>query len=131
MYSRIYSLFVLAAEVTTEAGQAVGTSPPARQLAPGCGGPNMVPNVLVPLIIVFVIMYIFIVSPQRKRDKRRREMLDSVAKGDDVVTIGGIRGTVWQVKEDEVVVKVSDDVKMTFSRGAIARVGKEEAGSTK
>ena len=77
------------------------------------------------LVIIFGVMYIFVFMPQRKKEKQRRQMLDAVQKGDDVVTIGGIYGKVWQVKDQEVVLQVSDNVKMTFSRGAIARVEKK------
>jgi len=77
---------------------------------------------LLPIILIFVIMYFLIMWPQRKKDKARRAMLEAVQKGDEVVTIGGIHGKVWQVKDQEIVVTVDDDVNLTFSRGAIAQV---------
>lgn len=106
-------IFALAAE-TSPAGY-------AQQ-----GGGGAVFNLLIPLLLVFVIMYLFVVAPQRKREKQRREMLDAITKGDDVVTIGGIYGKVFQAKEKEVVLDVGGGVKITFSRGAIARVLKGE-----
>ena len=108
-----YSLLMLAAEATSPAA--------GKQ-----GGDNMFLGLLVPLGIIFAVMYIFVFAPQRKKEKRRRSMLDQIAKGDDIVTIGGIRGKVWQVKDQEVVVTVSENIKMTFSRGAIARIEKGE-----
>jgi len=107
-------MFALAAETS-----------PAAPAQPGGGG-GAFTSLLIPLILVFVIMYLFVVAPQRKREKQRREMLDALAKGDDVVTIGGIYGKVFQTKEKEVVLDVGGGVKLTFSRGAIARVVKGE-----
>jgi len=145
MFSTIHSILTLAAaktaevtspaaKVVTGAARRVASSPPGQgapqQPQAPCGGRDMFTGFFIPLIIVFVIMYIFIISPQRKKEKHRREMLDSLGKGDNAVTIGGIHGTVWQVKDEEIVLKIDGDIKMTFSRGAIARVvKKEESGS--
>lgn len=120
MTSIAYSLMLLAAEGAPAAADDNG----------GRGGSGMLLQFIVPLIIVFVIMYIFIIAPQRKRDKQRRQMLSALGKGDEVVTIGGIRGTITQVSEEEVVLEVSDKVKMTFSRGAIARVVEDDGSKS-
>lgn len=77
---------------------------------------------LLPIVLIFVIMYFLIMWPQRKKDKERRKMIEAMQKGDDVVTIGGIHGKIWQVKDQEIVVTVADDVRLTFSRGAISQV---------
>ncbi len=84
---------------------------------------------IVPLIIVFGIMYVFIIAPQRKREKHRRQMLSALGKGDEVVTIGGLRGTISKINEEEVVLEVDENVNMTFSRGAIASVVEGEKKS--
>ena len=117
MIARFYCLL---AQVSST--PSAGTSP-TTPTGQGRGG-GALWQLLMPLIIVFVIMYLFVVAPQRKREKQRRSMLGAISKGDEVVTIGGICGKVWQLKEKEVVLKVGDDVKLTFSRGAIARVVK-------
>ena len=96
------------------------TSAPGRTQ----GGGDMFGGMIIPLIIIFGVMYLFIFMPQRKKEKQRRQMLDAIQKGDDVVTIGGIYGKVWQVKDEEIVLQVADNVKITFSRAAIARVEK-------
>jgi len=77
--------------------------------------------------LMLVVLYFIMIAPQRKKDKERRKMLDALAKGDQVVTIGGLHGTVWQVKEQEVVLTVADNTRMTFSRGAIAQITKPDA----
>ncbi len=111
--SQVVSGSLLAAEATTQ-----GAGKP--------GGGSALTGMLVPLGIIFVVMYLFIFAPQRKKEKRRRAMLEAINKGDEVVTIGGVHGTVWQVKDQEVVLDLGNDIKMTFSRGSIARVGEEE-----
>ena len=76
------------------------------------------------LIIAFVaIFYFFLMRPNMKREKERREMLAALNKGDEVVTTGGIYGTIVGLDNESVVLRVSDDpaVKLQFARAAIAR----------
>ncbi|MGH0054384.1 MAG: preprotein translocase subunit YajC [Sphaerochaetaceae bacterium] len=72
--------------------------------------------------LIIVIFYFLIIRPQKKRDKETKEMLASIKKGDKVVSIGGIHGTVVVVKETTVVVKVDDNTRMEFSRNAISSI---------
>jgi len=106
---------------------AAPTSPPGG--APPSQGGLM--SMLPLFVIIFVLMYLFIFAPQRKKEKKRRQMLDALGKGERVVTIGGIHGTIWQVKPDEIVLDVGNDQKMTFSRGAIARIDKGEGDESR
>ena len=76
-------------------------------------------------VLLFVSMYFLMIRPQQKRDKERREMLTKVAKGDEVVTSGGLCGTVIALSEKTVVLRVTDDepgVKIEFLRSAIAQI---------
>lgn len=77
-----------------------------------------------PLIIIFVIFYFLIILPQKKEKKKMGQMRDSLKKGDKVVTAGGVHGIVANTKENTVVVKVDDNVKMEFSKSAISQVTK-------
>ncbi|MFH1730273.1 MAG: preprotein translocase subunit YajC [Planctomycetota bacterium] len=105
---------------------------PAPTSAPGGTSQQGGLMSMLPLfVIIFVLMYLFIFAPQRKKEKKRRQMLDALGKGEKVVTIGGIHGTIWQVKPDEIVLDVGNDQKMTFSRGAIARVDKGEGDESR
>ena len=63
---------------------------------------------------VFVIFYFLIIRPQNKQKKEQQKMIDALQKGDRVVTIGGIHGTVQSVKESEVVVKVDTNARITM-----------------
>lgn len=79
------------------------------------------------LIILMIAMFAIMIIPQRRRDKKVKQMLSSLKQGDRVRTIGGIYGTISSIKDDVVVLLVGPDkVKLVFARGAISQV--EEAG---
>ena len=83
---------------------------------------------LAPFAIIILIFYFLIFRPQSKKKKETREMLAALKKGDKVVTIGGVRGTVMSVKEETVLVRVDDNTKLEFNRGAISSVVTKEDG---
>ena len=79
------------------------------------------------LIILMVAMFAIMIIPQRRRDKKVKEMLAALKPGDRVRTIGGIYGTISSIRDDVVVLAVGPDkVKLVFDRGAISQV--EDAG---
>jgi len=89
-------------------------------------------TMLLPLLLFFVIMWLFLIRPQRKKDKETKEMRSKLGPGDEVTTIGGIIGTVLSVKEDSVVLYCgSDRVKMEFKKWAIGEVVKKSGESKK
>lgn len=79
-------------------------------------------STLVTFGLVFVVFYFLIIRPQNKKQKDMQKMIAGVKKGDKIVTIGGIHGTVQAVKEGTVVVKVDDDCRIEFSKSAVATV---------
>ena len=82
---------------------------------------------LVPFLLIIVIFYFFMIRPQNKKQKETEKMLNALKKGDKIITIGGIHGTVSSVKENTVIVKVDDGCKIEFNRSAISTVLKSEA----
>lgn len=76
-----------------------------------------------PIILIFAIMYFLIFRPQAKRQKQHQAMIESLKKGDRVVTAGGIYGTISGIKEKEktLVVKIDDNVKIEVARNSIAK----------
>jgi len=79
------------------------------------------------LIVLMVAMFAIMIIPQRRRDKKVKDMLGSLKAGDRVRTIGGVYGTIATIKDDTVILLVGPDkVKLVFARGAIAQV--EDAG---
>ncbi len=87
------------------------------QAAQSAGGSLF--GLMVPLLVIFGVFYIFIIIPQQRADKKRREMLASLSKGDRVITIGGIIGTINKVDEKFVILKVSQDTNIKFEKTAI------------
>lgn len=97
----------------------------------GTGGaqqPNPLMNFL-PLILIIAIMYFLLLRPQAKKQKEHRAMLDALEKGDRIITTGGIVGTIAGIKEKEnlLIVKIADNVKIELSRSAVAQVLKKKA----
>ncbi|MBN2356055.1 preprotein translocase subunit YajC [candidate division KSB1 bacterium] len=88
-----------------------------------------------PIILIFVIMYFLMFRPQAKKQKEMRKMLDALQKGDRVITIGGILGVVVGLREKDniVILKVSDSVKIEITKSAVARklVEGESVAATK
>jgi preprotein translocase subunit YajC len=76
-----------------------------------------------PIILIFAIMYLLIFRPQAKKQKQHQAMVQSLKKGDKVVTAGGIHGTIAGIKEKDntVIVKISDNVKIEITRASIAK----------
>ncbi len=91
------------------------------QAAAGSSSGQMV-STLVTFGLVFVVFYFLIIRPQNKKQKEAKKMIEAVKKGDRIITIGGIHGTVHAVKEGTVVVKVDDSSRIEFSKSAIATV---------
>ena len=73
------------------------------------------------LILIFVVMWFFMIRPQRKQQKELQAFRDSLKKGDKVVTIGGIDGTVCEIKEESVLIEVDNNVKIRVSKQALVK----------
>ncbi len=76
-----------------------------------------------PMILIFVIMYFLILRPASKRQKDQVKLLDSLSKGDKIVTNGGIHGTIVRANDGDpvIMVKIAENVKVEMDRGAVAR----------
>ena len=73
---------------------------------------------LIPLILIFVIFYFFLIRPQQKKVKEHKAMVESLKKGDKIVTSGGITGTITRVVDnDKVEVEIADNVTVEVVRG--------------
>lgn len=78
---------------------------------------------LLPMILIFVVFYFFLIRPQRKKDKQVKEMLANLKVGDRVCTIGGIYGTIVNIKDDTISLAVGkDNVNLVFARWGIRSV---------
>ncbi|MDX1547429.1 MAG: preprotein translocase subunit YajC [Rhodothermales bacterium] len=81
---------------------------------------------LLPLLLIFVVFYLFIIRPQKKREDKRKAMIEAVKKNDKIVTAGGLHGTVTQVDDTSVLVQVDTNVKLRVDKNAIASVAGKE-----
>ena len=78
---------------------------------------------LFPLIIMFVLMYFLMIRPEKKRKKKEQEMLAALKRGDRICTIGGIYGTIADIKDDTITLTVGrDNMSMVVTRWAIRSV---------
>jgi preprotein translocase subunit YajC len=90
------------------------------QAAPKAGQSPV--SMLVMMGVIFAIIYFLMIMPQRKKQKETQNMLSNMKKGDKIVTIGGLLGTVGNVKDTTVMVKISDNTVVEFRKSAIASV---------
>lgn len=74
---------------------------------------------LAPILLMFVIFYFLLIRPQQKRQKQVREMQSSLEKGDKIVTIGGLHGTIHALDEGTIVIASGDGTKLTYDRSAV------------
>jgi len=81
---------------------------------------------LVPLVLIFVIFYFMLIRPQRQKEKEHQGMLRNMAKNDEVVTSGGIHGTVINVKEKTIILRVDENVKIEIDKNCVAYIKKPQ-----
>jgi len=92
------------------AGQAGG--------AQGTPRPNML-GALLPFVLVFVIFYLLIIMPQRKKQKKHMDLVENLKPGDRIVTTAGIFGTVMGVQKDRIELKIAANVKVDITKSAV------------
>ena len=80
--------------------------------------PNPLVN-LVPIILIFIIFYFLLIRPQKKAQDDHKKMLTELKKNDEVITSGGIHGTIANVKDATVTLKVDDNVKIEVQKSSI------------
>jgi preprotein translocase subunit YajC len=83
---------------------------------------------LLPLIVVFAVFYIFLIRPQQNQQKRHREMLGKLKKGDRVLTRGGLYGVILEVKDHDLTLELAQNVRVRADRSAVQSLVKR--GST-
>jgi len=82
---------------------------------------------LVPLVLIFVIFYFMLIRPQRQKEKEQQKMLKALNKNDEVVTSSGLHGTIVNVKEKTVTLRIDDNVKIELERNCVAYVKKPQS----
>ena len=117
----LFNIRLLASQVSCAGSSGSGAS----------GGTGGMGYTWIIMLVMIVVLMLVMSIPQRKRDKKMKEMLASVKPGDRVRTIGGIYGTVTNIRDDVVTVSVGPDkVRLVFARGAIATIEDAPVEST-
>ncbi|HEY6953357.1 MAG TPA: preprotein translocase subunit YajC [Bacteroidota bacterium] len=94
------------------------------------GGAGIVGNVVL-FGSIILIFYFMIIRPQQKRAKERQQMIDSMKKGDKIVTAGGIHGTIVGIEDKTLLVQIADNVKVKVDRSSVGNILKEGEPITK
>jgi preprotein translocase subunit YajC len=91
------------------------------QTAGGAADPGLMGSIttFAPLILMFVVMYFLMIRPQQKRQKELRSMMDALAKGDEVITVGGVLGRVIKLSDAYVTIEVAPGSEMTVQKNAV------------
>jgi preprotein translocase subunit YajC len=77
---------------------------------------------MLPLVLMFVVLYFVMIRPQMKKQKEHRAMIDALAKGDEVVTAGGVLGTVSKIGDNYVGLEIAQGVEVQIQRSAVVQV---------
>ena len=86
------------------------------------GGDSLI-GLIVPMVLMFAVFYFLLIRPQRKKDKKVKDMLSALKVGDRISTIGGIFGTIMAIKDDTIELNVGrDNVRLIMARWAIRQV---------
>ena len=91
-------------------------------VADGGGGDGNPIAQLLPFVLMFVVLYFLILRPQIKKQKTQQKMIDELEKGDKIVTSGGLHGVITSMKDDIIMVKIAENVRVEMSRAAVSRV---------
>jgi preprotein translocase subunit YajC len=90
--------------------------------AAGQGGGGSPMSLIFMIIAIFAVMYFLMIRPQQRQKKQHQDLLSTVGKGDKVITVGGLHGTIAGVKDNTVIVKIADNVKVELSRASISKI---------
>jgi preprotein translocase subunit YajC len=88
------------------------------QAAPAAGGMGTFTGIL-PIILIFVVFYFFMIRPQAKRQKEIKKQREAMKAGDSVVTSGGIYGKVKDIKDTTVIVEIADNVRIKIDKNSV------------
>ncbi len=76
---------------------------------------------LLPILLIFVIFYFLLIKPQKKTQQEHVKMLESLQKNDEIITSGGMHGTIIAIQDDVVTLRIDDNVKIKIQKSSIAR----------
>jgi len=86
---------------------------------------------ILPWVLIFGIFWFFLIRPQQKQKKEHQNMLDNLSIGDKIVTIGGIKGKIIKIKDNNIRIRVSSNVDIDFVKSSISRVEEKNSSNNK
>ncbi len=94
------------------------------QTAPAAAGGDMQSSLMsmLPLVLMFVVLYFVMIRPQMKKQKEHRSMIDALAKGDEVATVGGVLGKVTKINDSTLSLEIANGVEVQLQRSAVVQV---------
>jgi len=78
-------------------------------------------GLLLPIVLLLGVFYFMLIRPQQRRSRSQRSLMDSLSVGDDVITIGGMHGTITEIDDDSILLEVAPEIEIRFIRSAISR----------
>lgn len=84
---------------------------------------------LFPLILIFVVFYFLLIRPQKSKEKEHQKMLNNLQKNDEIVSTGGIHGTIVNVKDKSVIVRIDENVKIELEKNCVAYIKKPQGAA--
>ncbi len=89
------------------------------------GGPGLLVS-LIPFALIFLIFYFLLIRPQQQRASQHKSMLDALKKGDNVITSGGVWGTITNIGKETVTLQIADSVKVKLERSHVTQLQRED-----
>ena len=99
-------------------------------MAPAAGNSNPIMSFL-PLILIAVVFYFFMIRPQTKRMKDQKNFIENLSKGDKIVTVGGIHGKIAETNDDTFLMEIEGGVKMKIDRVSVSLEASKKLNETK
>jgi preprotein translocase subunit YajC len=113
-------LNLFALQAASSAAQPAASPTPAPSQAPAAGGSSLMMFVF--MFGIFIIFYLLLILPARKKQKRHMEMVGNLKPGDRVITTGGLHGTVMGVKQDRLEVKIASNTVVQITKSAVGAI---------
>ena len=88
---------------------------------------NPVQSQLIAIVLIFVVFYFLLIRPQKKAQDEHRKMIAGLKKNDEIITSGGIHGTIANVKDTTITLKVDDNVKVEVQKSSIASIRRKSS----
>ena len=81
---------------------------------------------LMPIAVIFVIFYFLLIRPQKKQQQEHAKMISELAKNDEVLTVGGVFGTIVNIQDDVITLRIDDNVKVKVQKSSVSRLKKQK-----